>query len=422
VSSIHQRPNGHHWIFYSYNKKKHTWRLGRTEAEDAEDMQRRLDRLIGFRNLGAHPDPETVAWLMRMGERLHAALVTAGLAEGRGPTTLGELLEAHERRLIARSRKPSTLKNNRVLYKNLTDHLLASRLLRSITLDDADHFRLMLLARGGKDGGPLALATVNNRCRRARGVFKLAADRHWIATNPFREIATGSERNADRDHYVPPEIFGRIIDTSADHELRLLLGLVRYCGLRCPSEIHPLTWNAINWDAGVLIVQSPKTEAHDGKDRREVPIFAPVKPLLLAAWEAAPKLTELMFPRHQTTGQSITSRLESLCRKAGEPLWPKPFVNLRASGEHDALEAGHNINRVAAWWGHSAEIALKHYNRVAKDRETRKAGCGALRPNGEPIDPKQNAKRQDCSQEFATNSLLAETPPMHAVAVRSDSQ
>jgi hypothetical protein len=53
-------------------------------------------------------------------------------------------------------------------------------------------------------------------------------------------------------------------------------------------------------------------------------------------------------------------------------MWPKPFVNMRASCERDLLKR-YPIDAVAAWMGHSPEIALRHYNRVAREREAQAA-------------------------------------------------
>lgn len=381
MSSLSRRPNGHTWIFYSFDRKRHTLRLGNIDSKLAEEIQRRLDRLVKYLALGVEPDPETMAWRSRLGERVYKSLVTAGLAPPRGPSSIGELIKAHEQSLVSRGRKPSTLTNSRVLYGNLLNYFKGERRLSAISTIDADAFRLFLTDSGGKKGTPLARSTVSNRCRRARGIFAFALRSEWIASNPFRYIATGREWNADRDCYILPEVFTKILDTTVDHELRLLLALVRYCGLRCPSEIRPLRWAAVDWTGNVLVVHSAKNDEYNS-GRREVPLFVPVMPYLLAASEQRGK-AELMFPKHQTTGAAITGRLAVLCRKAGELLWGKPFVNLRASAERDAISAGHKIDDVADWFGHSPQIALKHYSRVAKERTAR----SALRPTSDSSDP-----------------------------------
>lgn len=384
MSSLCNRPNGHLWITYRFNSKRHTLRLGRVSREVAVVVQQKLDRLIQCRQVGAQLDGELIAWLHGMGDQLHGNLVQSGLAEARGPSSLGDLLKAHDGSLVARRVKESTLCNNRILHGNLLKYFGAPRRLDAITLQDAEKFFEFLNKTGGRHGGPLAIATVSNRIKRAKAVFAYAIRNGWLSKNPFDHVRTGSEVNTDRDFYLLPEVFEKIMDFSADRELRWLLALVRYCGLRCPSEIKNLTWPNIDWAAGVLVVHSPKT------GRREVPIFAAAVPYLHDAWEAAPEKTATMFPRHQGTGTAITNRLEDLCRKAGEVLWPKPMVNMRASAERDLLAAKYDVHQVAAWMGHSAVIALKHYSRVVKEREARQAQ-GVIRPTFTEADAKRDA-------------------------------
>jgi integrase len=380
MSSIVTRPNGHKWICYRFNRKRHTIRLGRADDKLVEEFQRRFDRLVEYVRLGVEPEPEVWAWRHRLDERVYNCLVTAGLAPPRGPSTLGELLSSHYQSLIAKGVKPSTLTNNRSLQANLRAHFGDDRRLAVITPKDAEAFRFYLVSTL-----KLAKATVSNRCRRARSVFNYAVKNKWLSDNPFKDIATGKEWNAARDRYIPAEVFTKILDKTADHELRLLLALVRYCGLRCPSEVRPLTWAAVDWEGGVLVVNSSKTEEYDS-GRREVPLFPAVLPYLYAHRETCGP-EALIFPRHQGTGSAITGRLAAICRKAGEVLWVKPFVNMRACAERDALRAGYPLDEVASWFGHSPAIALRHYNRVVKERKARSAS-NALRPTQPDLDPK----------------------------------
>ncbi len=373
MSSITKRPNGHRWICYKFHGKRHTIRLGAASDRDARIFQLFLDRLVDSRRFGQPVEPEIVAWLSRIDRKLYSGLLTAGIVEERGPSTIGELVDAHERRLIARGRKESTLVNSRVLYGNLTRHFGEACRLDSVTLDAADGFRTWLLTAGKRNGSGLMPSTVTNRCRRARAIFAYAIKNGWLIANPFRELGQGSEANAARNVYVPRELFERILDATKDVEFRLLLAMSRYAGLRCPSEVKKLPWSTIDLEINIFTAQSPKTERHEGQEKREVPIFPELRARILEAQAQA--VGPLMFPRHQITGAAITSKLTRSLRSIDEALWPKPFVNLRASCEHDWLMAGHKINEVAAWMGHSADTMLKHYNRVVKEQQVRAASA-----------------------------------------------
>lgn len=373
MSSIVRRPNGHRWITYKFNGKRHTLRLGAVSDDVAAEFKRRLDRLIEFEKMGLPLEADIISWLSRIDERLHKSLMTAGLAASRGPSTLGELLALHEKHLTVRNCKPSTLHNNRVLQSNLLTYFSSGRAYRTITRAECDAFRHWLLSSGGKNGDALARATATNRCHRAKSIFKFAIENKWLDENPFKYSAKRLEVNRARDCYITLEVFRRMLDATADRELRLLLAMVRIAGVRCPSEIRPLRWQSVQWDEGVIVVVSPKTEGYEDQERREVPISPLLRPMLNDAWEHALDGQELMFPRHQGTGAAITNRLESLLRKIGEPLFPKPMVNMRASAERDAFAAGNSPDVVAAWFGHSPITALKHYSRVVKERQTRRA-------------------------------------------------
>jgi integrase len=402
MSSLCNRPNGHQWIFYKFNSKRHTLRLGPVSREIAVGVQQKLDRLIQCRQVGAQLDGELIAWLCAMGDQLHCNLVQSGLAEPRGPSSLGDLLNAHESSLVARGAKGSTRLNNRILHGNLRKFFGEKKRLDAIKLQDAENFFQFLSATGGREGGPLAVATVSNRIKRAKAAFAYAIKNGWLSQNPFDHVRTGSEVNTARDHYILPEIFEKILDLTADKELRWLLALVRYCGLRCPSEIQVLNWTNLDWAGGVLVVHSPKT------GRREVPVFAAAVPFLHEAWEAAPEKQAIMFPRHQASGQAIVGRLDVLCRKAGEVLWPKPMVNMRASAERDLIAAKHDIQQVASWLGHSPVIALKHYSRIIKEREARQAQ-GVIRPELQVSDAKRDAMFRIVPLRTATGGYGSET-------------
>jgi integrase len=56
--------------------------------------------------------------------------------------------------------------------------------------------------------------------------------------------------------------------------------LVPLWGIRCPSELLPLTWNDVNWERDRFLVHSPKTEHYEGGAERWMPIFPELRPYL----------------------------------------------------------------------------------------------------------------------------------------------
>src|SRR5581483_8650202 len=104
--------------------------------------------------------------------------------------------------------------------------------------------------------------------------------------NPFADpdAKVPSQVNPAKQFFVTAEMAQRVLDTCPDAEWRLLFALSRYGGLRCPSEHLALTWQDVDWERGRFLVHSPKTEHHEGKGERWVPIFPELKPYLEAVF------------------------------------------------------------------------------------------------------------------------------------------
>ncbi len=130
-----------------------------------------------------------------------------------------------------------------------------------------------------------------------------------------------------------------------------------------PSEVMGLRWSDIAWKAKRFTVHSPKTEHHEGRDTRVVPLFPELETELLALHlEAEPK-AEFVFPGIDEN-TNLRTTLEKIIRRAGVQQWPKLWQNSRASGSTDLARTlpGHVA---AAICGHTEQIAKEHYWQVA---------------------------------------------------------
>lgn len=373
MASRTTRPNGHQWVFFSHGGKRHTVRLGLVSVDTGEDFRRNLERLIATKKLGLPVEPQSRAWLRSLSKRPYATLQKAGLVDAQAARTLGDLNEAYLESHNRAGSKPATIANAKVVCRNLVEYFGPSKPLCDVSPEDTERFREWMGKRGGVDDLPLARTTVSRRCRRSREIFGYAVDQGWLERNPFARMKRWNEVDTSRDHYVTQDDAERLIHAAPDHEWRLLIAMARYAGLRCPSEVHLLEWSWINWQDGTFRVRSPKTEHHAGQGWRTVPILERLAPLLSESWEAAVVGQVLVFPNCQSRGPALTGKLRRICNAAGVEPWPKAWINLRASCERDLLEQ-HPIDVAASWLGHSPATALRHYNRVAKDRRTREAG------------------------------------------------
>src|SRR5262249_25298977 len=142
-------------------------------------------------------------------------------------------------------------------------------------------------------------------------------------------------------------------------------------GLRCPSEHLALQWGDINWEAGRMIVRSPKTEHHEGKESRIVPIYPELLPYLEAASdEARPgidcPLSSPVISRYRDANSNLRTQMQRIIAKAGVQAWPKLFQNLRSTRQTELAEE-FPAHVVCAWMGNSEAVAAKHYLQVTDE-------------------------------------------------------
>jgi len=166
----------------------------------------------------------------------------------------------------------------------------------------------------------------------------------------------------------------RLIETTPDHEWKLLLAMARYLGVRVPSEPFSLTWADVDWERGRIRLPSPKTAVH-GKEYRVVPIVPEVRQHLEAVWDTAPEGAAHVFSRlreRASTRQAekgfwqqvnLRQHLLRLIKRAGLTPWPKLFHNLRASAQTDLADR-FPAHVVCSWLGNSGIVAARHYLQV----------------------------------------------------------
>lgn len=161
-------------------------------------------------------------------------------------------------------------------------------------------------------------------------------------------------------------------------ELKALIALSRFGGVRVPSEPCSMRWRDIDWAGNRMTVHSPKTDHHIGKGERVVPIFPGLRPYLDEPFVAATKDFEQTinpddwvlpsFRREAANdgnwrGVNLRTQFEKIIKRAGVPPWPRLWHNLRASSQTE-LEEHFPSHVVCAWLGNSEAVARKHYLQV----------------------------------------------------------
>jgi integrase len=341
-------------------------RLGELNRKAAEGIARRVQDLADLTFAGQGPDAELLGWLAKISAELRGKLARAGLidrqpkAEAKVPTLLGPFLDAYKAsRTDVKAGTKTTFGQAQGL---LEAHFGRDRDIETITPGDADQFRIWL-------NGKLGPNTVRRHCGRAKQFFRAAVRRKLLTDNPFADMAdTNVKANRQRDYFVTREEAAKVLEACPDHEWQLIFALAQYGGLRTPSELLTLRWGDIDWARSRFTVHSPKTERHEGKATRIVPLFPELRPYLDAVYAAAPSIdeeggSEFVIVRYRQANANLRTQLERIITRAGLKPWPKLFQNLRASRATE-LAAVHPSHVAAEWMGHSRTVAAEHYWRV----------------------------------------------------------
>jgi integrase len=289
---------------------------------------------------------------------MHARLAAAGLAKPRegGRATLGAFIDAY---IASRPDvKPHTLLNMKQVRHWLVEHFGEGRDLRTITPGDAEAW-LAFMRKGG-----LGENTIRRHVGRARQLFKSAIRRGLIrGANPFDGMSATVRADKARLFFVTRDMAAKVLEACPDAQWKLLFALSRYGGLRCPSEHLALKWSDVDWERNRIRVPSPKTEHHEGKESRIIPLFPELRPYLLEVFDEAEPGTEHVITRYRDSACNLRTQFGRIFRKAGLEVWPKPWHNLRATRQTELAER-YPIHVVCQWIGNSRAVAQEHYLQV----------------------------------------------------------
>ena len=297
--------------------------------------------------------------------------------------------------------------------RNLKGHFGDGRDIKSVTVADAEAFKAYLIDEA------LSSTTVHKRLQFARAFFRAALKRKHIDENPFAEVSSKAVMDGNRMRFVTREEIDRIL-AIASLDWRLIVSLARYGGLRCPSEVLSLRWQDISWQAGRITVASPKTEHHEGKGNRIIPLFPELRGVLQEARAEAGPNAEYVVNGYRDTAITergwrncnLRTQFERLIKRAGLKPWPRLFHNLRSSRETE-LAAEYPIQVVTAWLGNTPRIALKHYLQVT-DADFARA---AADPAANVVMPTE-ATQKGAAKSGAPISKTMQNPVQQTGAVR----
>jgi integrase len=365
MASISREPNGRRTIqFVAPDGKRRSIRLGKVSQRTAEAVKVRVEALNTAAITGHPVDDEVARWVAGLDKTMADKLAAVGLIPKREAAALGPFLEGYLQSRI--DVKPATLSCWRGAIKSLLEHFGPDRPLRDITEGDADAFRLYLVGQG------LASTTVARAVHYVKQFLRSAVKRRLISANPFDGVSVKAVMLPGRQRFITLEETAKLLDAAPSTDWRCIIGLCRYGGLRCPSEVMALRWQDVDWDSGRITVTAPKTAHHPGKGTRTIPLFCELRALLTEAWDAAPE-GEVYVVGSQfrsrfsqsVKGFNLRTTFERIVIRAGLTPWPRIFHNLRSSRETELVER-FPLHVVTAWLGNTPEIARKHYLQVTE--------------------------------------------------------
>lgn len=308
--------------------KRHTIRLGEVTKRDAEAICRHIEALASAKASSQPIDPATAAWLPTISDTLHKRIAKRGLIAPRAKANAVHLGPFIDQYIDGRTdAKPSTIGNMKQARRALVEYFGADRRMDSITRGDADAYRLWLTTdglrqsghgkgKGQKRGAGLAVATARRNCGRARQFYRAAIRSELLTRNPFDSMACSVRENRENMRFIDIPTVTRILE-ACDDQWKLIVLLARYGGVRCPSEIQPLTWDAIDFERNTITVISPKTAHHDGKGQRIIPLWPELRGPLLAAFNAAPEGSTHVITLPKATRTNLRTQFHRILRRAG---------------------------------------------------------------------------------------------------------
>ena len=407
-------------------RQRRTIRLSKVSKSFAERVHSLAERLNDAQRTGSGFNQHDATFIQGLADIYYDKFVAVGLIEPRADrpsaaddtakttqTTLGPFLIDYLARRT--DLKGTSLSVYEQVQRNLLKHFGPEKLLTEISQGDAIDFGRFLHTE------KLSRTTIDRRMRLASTILNDAVRHEYIAKNPFHDWRKPlknliSRTNKSRQRFITREDFAALIEHAPDAECRLLIALARFGGLRTPSEPLSIKWGDVDWAQGRIKVPSPKTEHHEGREFRIIPIFGEIRPFLEECFDAAEPGAEWIIAKHRPASvrngdgwkhANLRTMLTRIYRRAGLPLPPKPWNNMRASRSTELAEEypGHVA---AAWLGHTEEIAVSYYRQVLPEHYSKAIQpCSALPqalPLGAVLKPQGLATQTDAPEKSGYNA------------------
>ncbi len=368
--------------FFGVDGKRHRLRLGKVDADTAAKFKRGIEQLLNSVRLGTTLPDEWAVWLAAVDDAIVGRMASMGLCSARAACpNLGVAFDAYVTRRAVEL-KPASIKRIEATGKRMRAYFGDWVPMRSIGPAQVKDWRGSML----KD--KLSEASVRTDCRNAKAFFADAIERGQLrGKNPFDAVPTTAIAS-QREHRISAAETRALLDACPNSKWRVLVGLLRFAGLRCPSETHSVTWADVDWQRNALRVYAPKTNR-----TRTVPICSDLLGLLEDAWDVA---GDDATPTTTIVGLPTNNRhrgMLAIMGRAGVDAWGNLFQVFRQTRRSEWLDAGVPAAYVNAWMGHSGRVGDAHYT-VLSETIFKAATAAVECPEPEPqnVTAKSGAK------------------------------
>ena len=355
--------------------KRTTIYLGgrRYSEKTAKELREIVETLVYYRdNTIAVPDKKTLTWIELTTPEIREKLAVAGLIEAQAMHTLKELWDLFQRQ--KNGVKDSTQKTYEDARRRFFEFFKETEILSEITQMQMKQWKESLRST-------LAESTIAGTITKAKAVFNWAVDSGMVEKSPLEGVGRGSFVNRDKDRYITMDEYRRILDACPCLDWRVIIALARIGGLRAPSEILRLRWSDVNWEKSRFYVRSPKTERHEGKEGRLVPLFPELRIELEKLFEAdSSEGAEFVITRYRDPERTnLGTQFGRIVQLAGiEPI-EKPFNNIGRVGQPRFMQ-----NTVRSWNRSGSAIRPKLRKTITcKSGKKISTGRQAKRPSRE---------------------------------------
>ena len=379
---------------YSTGGKRYSIRCGKLTMKQAEKIKTKVEELVICKETASPWSMELTSWINAIGVDLTKSLVSVGLLANLKITTelqafIADYIEGRtDAKLNTRNAMMSAM-------KQAVSFFGAKRQMQTVTRADCNGFKIHLQ-------GKYSLAYTGTTIKTVKRFFNAAIHANQIIKNPFDGLKIPAQKNASRQFFVDRPMLDKLLEACPDHQWKMIIALARIGGLRTPCEVLLLKWSDINWHLGKFLVHSPKTEHHEGKDQRFVPLFPVLKELLEEGFHNAEDGEIFVINRYRDAKQNLRTTFQKIIQRAGLLAWPKLFNNLRSSRSTELVRGGCPMHLLTAWLGNSEKIQIDHYLQV---NDSDYESAARYEPSKENSDAKSGAwsEQKAVQQQNAPN-------------------